>query len=97
MSDVSSSPSSVLSQATALALEFPSLLAVVSMFAASDLGRERVLALRPFEELAALRAHRRLFEEASRLVAERSLVPDFDVPLGELLVRLIHGRPPIEG
>jgi DNA mismatch repair protein MutS2 len=97
VSEPSLPPSSVLSQATALALEFPSLLAVVSTFAASDLGRERVLDLRPFEELARLRAHRTLYEEASRLVAERALVPDFDVPLGELLVRLIHGRPPIEG
>jgi DNA mismatch repair protein MutS2 len=97
VSEASFPPSSILSQATAQALEFPSLLAVVSMFAASDLGRERVLDLRPFEELAALRTHRTRFEEASRLVAERTLVPDFDVPLGELLARLITGRPPIEG
>ncbi len=97
MSEAPFPPSSILSQATAQALEFPSLLAVVSMFAASDLGRERVLDLRPFEELAALRAHRTRFEEASRLVAERALVPDFDVPLGELLARLITGRPPVEG
>ncbi len=92
-----SSPSSVLSLATAQALEFPSLLAVVSTFAASDLGRDRVLDLRPFEEIEELRAHRRSFEEASRLVSERSLVPEFDVPMGELMVRLMNGRPPIEG
>ncbi len=61
-------PSSVLSQATAQALEFPSLLAVVSRFAASDLGRERVLALLPFEDEDDLRLRRILFEEASRLV-----------------------------
>ena len=97
MSEAPFPPSSVLSQATAQALEFPSLLAVVATFAASDLGRERVLDLRPFEELGELRAHRTLFEEASRLVNERSLVPDFEVPLGELLVRLMNGRPPIEG
>ena len=42
------SASSILSQATAQALEFPSLLAVVSRFAASDLGRERVLGPPPF-------------------------------------------------
>ncbi|HEX4962662.1 MAG TPA: Smr/MutS family protein [Thermoanaerobaculia bacterium] len=97
MSETASPSSSILSQATAQALEFPSLLAVVSRFAASDLGRERVLDLRPFEEIAELRAHRTLFEEASRLVGERSLVPDFEVAIGELLVRLMHGRPPIEG
>lgn len=97
MSEALFPQSSILSQATAQALEFPSLLAVVSVFAASDLGRDRVLDLRPFEDLGELRAHRTLFEEASRLVTERSLVPDFDVPLGELLTRLMNGRPPIEG
>jgi DNA mismatch repair protein MutS2 len=89
--------SSILSQATANALEFPSLLAVVSHFAASDLGRERVLALQPFEDEGELRRRRILFEEASRLVGERSLVPNFEVPLGDLLVRLTSGRPPLEG
>jgi DNA mismatch repair protein MutS2 len=97
VNEASSRPSSILSQATAQALEFPSLLAVVSRFAASDLGRERALALRPFEEEAPLRAQRTLFEEASRLVGERSLVPDFDVPLGDLLTRIATGRPPVEG
>jgi DNA mismatch repair protein MutS2 len=97
VSEAPSPPSSILSQATAQALEFPSLLAVVATFAASDLGRERVLELRPFEELGELQAHRTLFEEASRLVSERSLVPDFEVPLSELLVRLMNGRPPLEG
>ena len=88
---------SILSTATAQALEFPSLLAVVSRLAASDLGRERVLALVPFADEGALRLHRTLFEEAARLVAERPLVPDFDVPLGDLLNRLVTSRPPLEG
>jgi DNA mismatch repair protein MutS2 len=92
------SPSfSILSQATAQALEFPSLLAVVSRFAASDLGRDRVLALRPFADEGELRLRRVLFEEASRLVGGGGLVPDFEVPLGDLLVRLTSGRPPVEG
>ena len=91
------SPSPILSQATAQALEFPSLLAVVARFAASDLGRDRVLALRPFVEEGELRTRRTLFEEASRLVGERGLVPDFEVPLGDLLARLTSGRPPVEG
>lgn len=87
----------ILSAATAQALEFPSLLAVVSRLAASDLGSALILDLRPFAEEAALHEHRRCFEEAARLVSERSLVPDFDAPLGELLRRLATGRPPLEG
>lgn len=97
VSEAAFSSSSILSQATAQALEFPSLLAVVARFAASDLGRERVLGSRPFEEEGPLRARRTLFEEASRLVGERALVPDFDVPLGCLLTRIATGRPPVEG
>lgn len=87
----------MLSSATAQALELPSLLAVISRLAASDVGSERVLALRPFAEEAELREHRARFEEASRLVGERSLVPEMDFPLGGLLERLTSGRPPLEG
>ncbi len=90
-------PSTVLSAATAQALELPALLAVVSRLAASDLGRERILGLLPFAEEEALLAHRRRFEEAGRLVAERHLVPDFEGPLGELLERVAGGRPPLTG
>ncbi|HSK78891.1 MAG TPA: Smr/MutS family protein [Thermoanaerobaculia bacterium] len=97
MNEAFSPETSILSIATAQALEFPSLLAVVSRLAASDLGRERVLALVPFADEGALRLHRTLFEEAARLVAERPLVPDFDAPLGDLLERLVTGRPPLEG
>jgi DNA mismatch repair protein MutS2 len=87
----------VLSAATALAVELPSLLAVISRLAASDVGSERVLALRPFAEEAELREHRTRFEEAARLVGERSLVPELDFPLAQLLERLTSGRPPLEG
>jgi DNA mismatch repair protein MutS2 len=97
VSAVVSGPSPILSQATAQALEFPALLAVVSRFAATDLGRERLLALEPFADEGALRQRRRLFEEVSRLVEDRGLVPDFDVALGDLLSRLTNGRPPLEG
>jgi DNA mismatch repair protein MutS2 len=93
----SSHRSSVLSEPTALSLELPSLIAVVSRLAASDLGRDRILALQPFESEEDLRRHRRRFDEAARLVAERTLVPDFDVPLGTLLERLVSSRPPLEG
>ena len=87
----------VVSDATAQALELPSLLAVISRLAASDLGSERVLALRPFADEEELRAHRVRSEEASRLVGERALVPALDFPLGEFLARLASGRPPLEG
>ncbi|HKV10163.1 MAG TPA: hypothetical protein VJ725_18625, partial [Thermoanaerobaculia bacterium] len=97
MNAVFSPETSILSTATAQALEFPSLLAVVSRLAASDLGRERVLALSPFTDEGALRLHRTLFEEAARLVSERPLVPDFDASLGDLLNRLVTSRPPLEG
>jgi DNA mismatch repair protein MutS2 len=97
VSEAPSTPSPVLSQATAQALELPALLAVVSRFAASDLGRDRVLALRPFVDEGELRSRRTLFEEAARLIGERGLVPDFEVALGELLARLASGRPPLEG
>lgn len=91
------SPRSILSDATAQALELPSLLAVISRLASTDLGHDRVLGLAPYEDEDELRLQRRRFEEAARLLAERSLVPDFDVPLGALLDRLSSGRPPIEG
>ena len=87
----------ILSEPTAQALELPSLLAVVSRLASSDLGRERVLDLEPYDDEAALRLQRARFEEASRLVGERPLVPDFDIPLGALLERLATGRPALEG
>lgn len=91
--------SSVLSPATAEALELPSLLAVIALLTASDLGRDRVLALAPAESLAELGERRRLYEEASRLDGGGGgpLVPDFEVPVGELLFRLETGRPPLEG
>jgi DNA mismatch repair protein MutS2 len=91
-----SAPSPILSAATAQALELPSLLAVLARLAASDLGRDRVLALSPATDEAELSARRRRYEEALRLGGE-PLVPDFDVPLGELLHRLTTGRPPLEG
>jgi DNA mismatch repair protein MutS2 len=97
VSEAEAPPSSILSPATAQALELPSLLAVLSRFAASDLGAGRALALEPYEDEGELRAQRTLFEEASRLAGERSLVPDFDAPLGDLLTRIATGRPPIEG
>jgi len=88
---------SLLSPASAQALELPSLLAVLSRLAATDLGTQSILALRPFADEAALRAHRRRYEEAARLVGEQALVPESEAPAGDLLRRLASGLPPIEG
>ncbi len=87
----------VLSEATALALELPSFLAVVAHFASTDLGRERLLDLAPFTEEEPLLAQRRRIEEAGRLLGLGPLVPDFDVPVGELVEKLSTGRPPVQG
>src|SRR5262245_11229211 len=89
--------SDFLSPASALALELPSFLAVVARLAASDLGRGRVLDLAPAADEADLAARRRRFEEAGRLAGTGPLVPDFEVPLADLLERLTTGRPPLEG
>jgi DNA mismatch repair protein MutS2 len=88
---------SLLSLASAQALELPNLLAVVARLAATDLGRAGILELRPFAGEDELRDHRRRYEEAARLIGEQPLVPDFDTPLGELLRRLASGLPPLEG
>jgi DNA mismatch repair protein MutS2 len=85
------------SAATLAALEFPSLLAVVSRLAASDLGRERVLGLQPIASEPELAEQRRRHEEAVRLVGEQPLVPDFELPLANLVERLTTARPPLEG
>jgi DNA mismatch repair protein MutS2 len=90
-------PHPLLSPASAQALELPNLLAVVARLAATDLGRARIHELRPFATEDELRAHRRRYEEAARLLVEQPLVPEFDTPLGELLRRLGTGLPPVEG
>jgi len=70
---------------------------VLSRLAATDLGRESILGLRPFTAEAELRAHRRRHEEAARLAGEQALVPESEAPAGDLLRRLASGLPPIEG
>jgi len=87
----------VLSAATAAALEWPTLLALVAELAASDLGRERVLALAPHTDADSLATARRRYEEVDRLAADGRLVPSFEQPLDDLLARLETGRPPLAG
>jgi len=54
-------PTPVLSAASAAALELPSFLAVVARLAASDLGRDRLLALAPAADEAELARRRRRY------------------------------------
>ncbi len=80
-----------LSDATASALELGSLLRLVAHKAATDLGRERVVAARPAADEARLEGRRRRFEEARRLVAARALVPYCEHPFAALLAALAAG------
>lgn len=89
--------SPILSPATARSIELPSLLALVAAAAATDLGRERALALEPFDEVGALETQRSRYEEAVRLLAEEALVPSWEEPVLPLLERLATGRPSLEG
>jgi DNA mismatch repair protein MutS2 len=87
----------VAAPATIEALELPRLLAVVAQLAASDLGRERILALAPCADAEALAVRRGRFSEAARLLVDQALVPSFELPLADLLERLTSGRPPLDG
>ena len=87
----------VAAPATIEALELPRLLAVVAQLAASDLGRERILALAPCVDAEALAVRRGRFLEAARLLVDQALVPSFELPLADLLERLTSGRPPLDG
>ncbi len=80
-----------LSPATAQALELPGLLALVAHRAATDLGRERLLALTPEDDEERLLERRQAYEETERLLAERPLVPLLERPLGPLLRELERG------
>lgn len=75
----------ILSEASERALEFPSLLALLAQGAATDLGRERLEGLRPTADPEALALRRRYFEEALRLLADRSLVPSRERDLQPIL------------
>lgn len=85
-------PPAIVSRATAEALELPSLLAVLAELAATDLGRERIVSAEPYHDHAEFVRHRRRYEEAAVLLAERRLVGHFEEPLGSLLEDLGSGR-----
>ena len=85
------------SAASLAALEYPSLLAVVASQAASDLGHERILALTPLADAAALAERRAAYEEAGRLLGGGALVPSFEAPLAPLLDRAAGAPPGLSG
>jgi len=86
-----------ISDATAAALEWPAVRALVAELAATDLGRERAVGLAPAEDREELERRRGRFAEAARLLPDGRLVPSFEQPVGELLERLETGRPPLAG
>lgn len=87
----------VCSPASRRAAELDSLLALVAELAATDLGRERLLALAPYTDGDALVAHRRRIEEATRLLQSAPLVSGLDFPVRDLLARIGSARPEIGG
>ncbi|HSL82668.1 MAG TPA: hypothetical protein VLF66_07815, partial [Thermoanaerobaculia bacterium] len=87
----------VASPASARALELDSLLAMVAELAATDLGRERIVALEPATGADDLAARRRRHEEAARLLEGRPLVGALDVSAAELLRRLRSTREGLSG
>ena len=91
------SNSELFSTATQNALEFPSLKALLGQLAACDLGRERISGLAPFPHEETLRLHRRRYDEARRLVAERPLVQHRDQPFLPRLAALESGGLGLDG
>lgn len=85
------------SQATSLALEFPSLKALVASRAACDLGRLRLEELSPFSEEEDLQQHRRRYDEVRRMLAARPLVPWRERPFAPLLGALQAGGHGLDG
>jgi DNA mismatch repair protein MutS2 len=81
-------PTPVASTATLEALDLPKLLAMLASQAATDLGRDCLLALRPIGDSVALEERRRRYREAAESLIEGALVPIFEEPLAELAEQL---------
>ncbi len=91
------SPHPVVSDATELALELPSLLRLVAHLAASDLGRQSIVEQRPFESLPELEQRRSRFQDTRRLLAAQPLVPYCERPLRPLLRAVADGGRSLTG
>lgn len=85
------------SEATCSALELPSLLSLIAHNAATDLGVERVLRLRPTADRDLLMARRRRFDEARRLLSGQSLVPSRERALAPILESIAGVSYQLEG
>ncbi|HKI87236.1 MAG TPA: hypothetical protein VKA53_10895, partial [Thermoanaerobaculia bacterium] len=82
-----------MSTATSRALELPAVLEVLAALAATDLGKERFLALVPSEDVDELERWRRMVGEAQELLARGgTLVPEAEEPIAPLLARLAAGE-----
>jgi DNA mismatch repair protein MutS2 len=90
-------PALAVSSASLEALELQSLLRLLAELAASDLGRDRLLALRPLADGSALASRRARFAELERLLGEGPLVPSSEAPLLPLLERLEGARAAWDG
>ena len=86
-----------LSDATASALELPSLLKLIACQAACDLGHRRLSELRPTADEAGWQRHRGRYEEAARLLAARPWVPLCEQPFAPLLAALADGGRSLTG
>ena len=87
----------IVAPATLLALEWPSLLALVADEARTDLGAERVTALVPAADEADLVKRRGAYLECQRLAVDGPLVPAFGELFSPLLERLATSQPPLDG
>lgn len=79
------------------ALELDGLLRLVADGAATDLGRERILGLRPSSDAAVVAADLGRGREAGRLLADGALVPFFEEPLSGVLEEIIGRRTEVDG
>ncbi len=91
--EVEVADSGVASAATLQSLQFFDVLEVITTFASTDAGRERIRALRPLDDPGALNEQRQLHLELSGLIAEHGrVVPSLEDPILPLTERLRRGR-----
>ena len=83
----------VASATTMAALELGPVLRLVAAEAGTDLGRERIAALRPIRGGEELDRRRVRYEEVGRLLPDGALVPSLEAPLTEHLVRVVDDGP----
>lgn len=80
-----------LSVATLDSLELPALLEIVADLTGTDLGRARILDLRPLVAVESLTERRHQIEEIERLIVERPLVPWCERAFAPLVEALAGG------